>query len=77
MEHFTTLTQLKEGQTARVQALLSKGINRRRMQDLGIITGTPIECLHTSPSGDPVAYKIRGAVIALRSEDANKIIVEP
>ncbi|NMA34490.1 MAG: ferrous iron transport protein A, partial [Clostridiaceae bacterium] len=29
-----------------------------------------------SPSGDPTAYEIRGAVIALRSEEASKILVE-
>lgn len=48
---------------------------RRRLQDLGIVEGTTIECLQKSPSGDPVAYKIRGTIIALRSEDANKIII--
>jgi len=35
-----------------------------------------VEALQKSPSGDPTAYFIRGAVIALRSEDAGKILVE-
>jgi len=49
---------------------------RRRMLDLGLICGTNVEALQKSPSGDPIAYAIRGAVIALRSEEASKILVE-
>ncbi len=46
------------------------------MLDLGLVNGTNVEALHKSPSGDPVAYYIRGSVIALRKEDAGKIFVE-
>lgn len=40
-----------------------------------LIDGTRVECLGKAISGDPAAYLIRGAVIALRSEDAAKIAV--
>ena len=46
------------------------------MLDLGLVEGTNVEALHKSPSGDPVAYFIRGAVIALRGEDAKKVRIE-
>lgn len=63
----------------REQAYVNKlgfGANdRRRMQDIGLIDGTRVECLGKAISGDPAAYLIRGAVIALRSEDAAKIAV--
>ncbi len=75
MENLNTLTDLKIGQTANVSRLLSKGSMRRRLQDLGVIEGTEVECLHKSPSGDPIAYLIRGAAIALRSEDSSNILV--
>lgn len=75
MNRLSSLAGLKEGQSGRVETLYTTGSMRRRLQDLGIIEGTTIECLQKSPSGDPVAYKIRGTVIALRSEDANKIII--
>lgn len=52
------------------------GPMRRRLQDIGLIDGTEVVCLRKSPSGDPVAYLIRGAVIALRSEDSSKILIE-
>ncbi len=71
----TSLFSLSEGMCARVTQLRNDGSMRRRLQDLGLIEGTRIECLQRSPSGDPTAYLIRGAVIALREEDSSKIIV--
>lgn len=70
------LNFLPLGKKAKVKTLISDGIIRRRMLDLGLISDTDIEALQKSPSGDPTAYNIRGAVIALRSEEANKILVE-
>jgi ferrous iron transport protein A len=45
------------------------------MLDLGIINGTEIEPLYKSPAGNPVAYLIRGAVIALRNDVSDGILV--
>ncbi len=70
------LYQLPVGLSARVKKLDMKGNTRRRMLDLGIIIDTPVEALQKSPSGDPTAYQIRGAVIALRKEEASDILVE-
>ena len=46
---------------------------RRRLQDLGLIRGTAVQCLEKSPLGDPTAYRIRGTVIALRKRDAASV----
>ena len=70
------LNHLPVGCSGVVSSLLAQGKERRRMLDLGLVNGTRVEALQKSPSGDPVAYMIRGAVIALRSEDAQKIIVQ-
>jgi ferrous iron transport protein A len=75
-DEYIALIHLPIGKKARVKLLTSEGIIRRRMLDLGLIYDTVIEALQKSPSGDPVAYNIRGAVIALRSEEASKIFVE-
>ena len=63
------------GKSCKVAQLLAQGKQRRRMLDLGLVEGTTVCPLQKGPSGDPVAYSIRGAVIALRKEDAGKIIV--
>lgn len=68
-----SLTQLNEGQIGYVSNLVGNAPMKRRLQDLGIISGTAIECLQKGPWGDPIAYKIRGTIIALRIEDANNI----
>jgi ferrous iron transport protein A len=70
------LTDLCLGRKCKVKNLTSSGSIRRRMLDLGLISNTEIEVLNQSPSGDPVAYLIRGAVIAIRKEDASNILVE-
>ncbi|HIW74696.1 MAG TPA: ferrous iron transport protein A [Firmicutes bacterium] len=71
-----TLNRIRRGETARVRALNSTGSMRRRLLDIGLVEGTSVECLQRSPAGDPVAYLIRGAVIALRAEDSSHILVE-
>ena len=48
----------------------------RRLKDLGLLEGTKVKCVLRSPLGDPYAYKIRGAVVAIRKEDASQIMVE-
>jgi ferrous iron transport protein A len=70
------LSKLPLGKICRVKKLNTQGLIRRRMLDLGLIDDTVIESLQISPSGDPVAYLIRGAVIALRSDVASTIMVE-
>ena len=61
---------------ARVKALFSTGSIRRRLLDIGLVENTEVECVGKSPLGDPCAYLIRGAVIAIRCEDGAKILVE-
>ena len=75
MEHTFSLNHLPIGQNVRVLSLVSNVKDRRRMLDLGLVQGTIIEALQKSPSGDPVAYIIRGAVIALRQADAQKVMI--
>jgi Fe2+ transport system protein FeoA len=71
-----TLDMLKVGRAATVTAINSTNAERRRLLDLGILPGTRIENVMLSPLGDPVAYRIRSAVVALRSEQAKLIEVE-
>ena len=71
-----TMYQLQEGACAIVTSLEIEGGIRRRLQDLGLIEGTKIECLKRSPAGDPIAYLIRGAVIALRREESFRILIK-
>ena len=73
-----TLTTLEPGERARVVALspACRGAERRRILDLGMVPGTVIEAEMPSPGGDPMAYRVRGALIALRRDQADLIHVE-
>ena len=59
-----------------MKELVSTGSIRRRLLDIGLVENTEVECLGRSPAGDPCAYLIRGAVIAIRSEDCRNILVQ-
>ncbi len=72
-----TLNHISVGQRATVTSLTTQGAMRRRLCDIGLIPGTQVECLGRSPSGDPSAYLIRGAVIAIRQRDGQQIFVIP
>jgi len=72
-EKIISLYDLPIGKWATVNAIQAEGITRRRILDLGLIPGTRVEALRVSPGGDPKAFRIRGAVIAFRKEDAHQI----
>lgn len=69
------LTEIVIGKKAQVVELLSIGLSRQRMLDLGIVPNTIIHVLRQSPFGDPTAYLIRDTCIALREEEAKNIMV--
>ena len=70
------LNDIAPGERARVVSQSTCGALRRRLLDMGLIAGTEVECVGKSPAGDPRAYLIRGAVIALRREDAGGVQIE-
>lgn len=70
-----SLAETEVGETVRVVSLLAEGRMRRRLADLGLISGAEATCLGRSPLGDPSAYLIRGAVIAIRRRDAMEVSV--
>ena len=70
MREAGNLRALREGESAFVTEVWAEAAMARRLLDLGLIPGTRVECVGRSPAGDPAAYLIRGAVIALRGADA-------
>jgi ferrous iron transport protein A len=69
------LSAIGIGSMCQVVSLNLEGLLRRRILDLGMVPGTPVQCIRKSPAGDPVAYLVRDTLIALRSEDASQITV--
>lgn len=71
----TTLNKMPLNSCGEIDSLDFKGDLRRRFLDLGFTVGSKVVSAFKSPSGDPVAYIVRGTVIALRNSDAEKIII--
>ncbi len=70
------LTLVPLGSYCSVTSIGIRGAMRHRLMDLGLIEGTRVSPLFKNFRGDLCAYGVRGAVIALRREDAEKIEVE-
>lgn len=73
-----TLLDVARGETAMVVGIVAscRGTQRRRLLDLGVVRGAEITPELVSVAGDPVAYRVRGALIALRRAQAVQILVE-
>ncbi len=71
------MADLQPGQRGEVVGLsrASRGLERRRLMDLGILPGTVVEPELRGFGGDPTAYRIRGALIALRKDQSAHIFV--
>ncbi len=74
-EPLSALSLGQKGEVIQVSPRV-RGAERRRLMDLGILPGTEITAEMTSPGGDPTAYRIRGAMIALRKEQADLIRIQ-
>ena len=75
---YDSLALLKEGEEGTVVGISKtcRGMQRRRLLDLGIVPGTVIQAELSSAAGDPVSYRIRGASIALRKSQASLVKIE-
>lgn len=69
------MCDLTVGEWAHVVEVGNTGPIRRRLMDLGLVPGAPVQCVGRAPAGNPTAYRIRGAVIAIRHADAAPVRV--
>ena len=71
-----TLRDLGVGKTGRVISVGGEKILRRRLLDMGITPRTTVTVKKVAPMGDPIELLLRGYVLTLRLDDAEKITVE-
>ena len=71
------LTALPLGRSAVVHKLddALQGFTRRRLLDLGLTPGTDITAQYAGFLGDPVAFRVRGSLIALRRDQARHVLI--
>ena len=71
-----TVKDLKPGKSGLVVSVGGEGILRRRLLEMGITPRTTIAVKKTAPMGDPIEVFLRGYILSLRLEDAEKITIE-
>ena len=71
-----TLKELGVGKSGRVLTVGGEKILRRRLLEMGVTPHTVITIKKVAPMGDPMELLLRGYVLTLRLEDAEKITIE-
>lgn len=70
------LSELKRGDKGRIVEIGGTGGIRRRLLDMGLVSGSDIEMERVAPLGDPIEIKVKGYNLSLRKEEAANIRVE-
>ena len=71
-----TLKDLGIGKSGLVLEVNGEKVLRRRLLEMGITPRTTITVKKAAPMGDPIELLLRGYVLSLRLEDAEKITVD-
>ena len=71
-----TLAALAAGERGKVMEIGGDGDAVRRLMDLGLIRGTPVQVVRLAPLGDPMEVRVRGFMLTLRRSEAEHITVE-
>ena len=77
-DNIARLSGLQEDEEAEIIGISreSRGESRRRLLDLGFVKGSKIKIDLLNPLGEPHAYLIKGTSIALRKDQASKILIK-
>ena len=70
------LSELKCGEKGRIVKIGGGGGTRRRLLDMGLVSGSEVKMERVAPLGDPIEIKIKGYNLSLREEEADSIQVE-
>jgi ferrous iron transport protein A len=72
-----TLDQLARGQRATIVRIAGERALRRRLLDMGLVTGETVTLTAIAPLGDPLELMVKGYRLSLRKAEARQIVVEP
>ena len=71
-----TLKDLQIGKSGIVETVGGEKILRRRLLEMGITPGTAITVKKAAPMGDPIELLLRGYVLSLRLQEAERITIK-
>ncbi len=71
-----TLSHLPVGKSATIVCIHAERSLRRRLLDMGMVTGETVTIKRVAPMGDPLEIAVKGYRLSLRKREASQIIVE-
>ncbi len=74
---WTTLDRLSPGGNGVVRRIDGEPSAVRRLMDLGLVPGTPVQHVRRAPLGDPMEIVVRGMHLSIRRTEAGRVHVEP
>ncbi len=76
MKKLIKMREMSNNQEGVIRKISAVGDMGRRLREMGLVSGTPIQIQGRAPLRDPVAVKIRDFTLTLRNNEANSILVE-
>lgn len=76
MKKIIRMRDMADNQTGIIKKVSATGEMGRRLREMGLVPGTPIQIQGRAPLKDPVAIKLRDFVLTLRNQEADHILVE-
>jgi len=70
------LRRMSAGQKGIISRVSAGGELGRRIRDMGLVPGTPLQIQGRAPLKDPVAIRVRDFTLTLRNNEADLIQVE-
>lgn len=70
------LSQLKQGQRARIEGFVSSDLELKLME-MGCIPGEEVVVEQVAPLGDPISIRVAGYSLSLRLNEADQILLAP
>jgi ferrous iron transport protein A len=70
------LRYMKAGEKGVIVRVRSRGELGRRIRDMGLVPGTPVQMEGRAPLKDPVAVRVRDFTLTLRNNEADAIEVK-
>jgi Fe2+ transport system protein FeoA len=71
------LADLVPGESGVIAGIAGDPASARRLMELGLVPGTPVEVVRLAPLGDPVELRVRQVHLSLRRSEARRIRVTP
>ena len=75
-DNLKPLSELLPGERGIIRKMKVRGAIRRRLMDMGFVSGSPVEMEKEAPLGDPVDILVKGCHVSIRKEEAQHVLIE-